>query len=98
MKLVICLLTALSLGPVLQGAAWAQDEAVLGQKPLKDFNKLESGDIIFIRSESGDRADAIEQITKSPFTHGGIVFKEGGQTIVYEGAGHIGNYKHLEAW
>ncbi len=89
-------LTALFLG-VLQGAALAQDETVLGQKPLKDFNKLKSGDLVFIRSSS-DRASAIEELTKSPLTHCGIVFNEDQRWIVYEGAGHRGDYKELRAW
>jgi hypothetical protein len=92
------ILTVLSLGVMLQGAALAQDETVLGQKPLKDFNKLKSGDIVFIRSNSGDRADAIEKITKSPLTHCGIVIKEDQGMIVYEGAGHPGQYKEVEEW
>jgi uncharacterized protein YycO len=91
-------LTALFLGILLQGAAFAQDETVLGQKPLKDFSKLKSGDLVFIRSSSGDRADAIERLTKSPLTHCGIVINEGRRWIVYEGAGHIGDYKDVKAW
>lgn len=89
---------ALSLGILLQGVAIAQDEIVLGQKPLKDFTKLKSGDILFIRSNSGARADSIEAITEAPLTHCGIVIKQGESTIVYEGAGHTGDYKDVEKW
>ena len=92
-------LIALSLGLLLlQGVVVAQDETVLGQKPLKDFSKLQSGDILFIRSNSGPRADSIEEITKAPLTHCGIVIKEGDRAVVYEGAGHQGNYKDVETW
>ena len=89
---------ALSLGILLKGIALAQDEAVLGQKPLKDFSRLKSGDILFIRSNSGARGDSIAEITEAPLTHCGIVIKEGESTIVYEGAGHAGNYKDVETW
>jgi uncharacterized protein YycO len=89
---------ALSLGILLQGVAIAQDEIVLGQKPLKDFSKLKSGDILFIRSNSGARADSIEAITEAPLTHCGIVIKQGKSTIVYEGVGHPGDYKDVEKW
>ena len=89
---------ALTLGLLLQGTAAGQDELVLGQKPLKDFSKLKSGDILFIRSNSGARADSIAAITKAPLTHCGIVIKEGRSTIVYEGAGKPGDYKDVEKW
>jgi hypothetical protein len=89
---------ALALGLLLQGTAVGQDELVLGQKPLKDFSKLKSGDILFIRSNSGPRADSIAAITKAPLTHCGIVIKEGQSTIVYEGAGKPGDYKDVAKW
>src|SRR5207248_10724101 len=92
------IITVLCLGVMRQGVALAQDETILGQEPLKDFRKLKSGDLVFIRSNSGDRADAIEKITKSPLTHCGIVIKEDLRMIVYEGAGHLGDYKEVVAW
>jgi hypothetical protein len=51
-------LIALFLGLLWNGAAFAQDDTVLGQMPLKEFSKLKSGDLVFIRSSS-DRANAI---------------------------------------
>jgi uncharacterized protein YycO len=90
-------LIALFLGLLWNGAAFAQDDTVLGQMPLKEFSKLKSGDLVFIRSSS-DRANAIEELTKSPLTHCGIVFNEDQHWIVYEGAGHSGDYKEVKAW
>lgn len=89
---------ALALGILLQGVALAQDDVVLSQKPLNDFSQLKSGDILFIRSNSGARADSIEEITEAPLTHCGILIKQGGSTIVYEGAGHAGTYKDVKTW
>ncbi len=56
------------------------------QQPLTDFSKLKDGDMVFIES-STTRADAIKKLSKSIFSHCGIVFKKGDKTLVYEGAG-----------
>ena len=57
---------------------------------------LADGDIVMIRSYSYN-ANAIEAVTGSRFTHCGIIFKEGGRWMVYEGAGRKGHLS-LDAW
>lgn len=51
-----------------------------GSFKLKD--KLQTGDILFIVSASG-QGKAIQLATKSKYTHVGIVFKEGDKIYVY---------------
>jgi hypothetical protein len=63
---------------------------------LTDFSKLKDGDLIFIRSHS-DNAPYIAAITGSKLTHCGIVFHEGGEIRVYEGAGR-GQYLTIKEW
>ena len=64
--------------------------------PLTDFDKLNEGDLIFIRSHS-DNAPDIAALTGSQLTHCGIVFREKGKWIVLEGAGR-GEVLSLPRW
>ncbi len=48
----------------------------------KPETQFKNGDIIFISSRSG-QGKAIQLATKSKFTHMGIIFIEGGKTMVY---------------
>lgn len=51
--------------------------------PVADFSRLKNGDIIFQTSLSG-QSRAIQDATKSPYSHCGIVYWEGNQCLVFE--------------
>jgi cell wall-associated NlpC family hydrolase len=57
---------------------------------------LADGDIVMIRGYSYN-ANAIEAVTGSRFTHCGIIFRENGRWMVYEGAGRKGHLT-LASW
>lgn len=71
-----------------------------------NWAKLEPGDIVFIRSRSNNAPliAALSNLDGSAdaddvFTHCGIVFKQGEDLKVYEGAGRgVGEYKTLAEW
>jgi uncharacterized protein YycO len=57
---------------------------------------FEEGDIIFHTSRSSQSV-AIQQATKSPYSHMGIVLRRGGQLTVFEASATV-RYTPLEAW
>ena len=58
-------------------SAWAAAQTL-------DLNKLQEGDLIFIKSQSS-QSKALQEATRSPWTHVGIVLKDaGGQWVVAE--------------
>jgi hypothetical protein len=66
--------------------------------PLTSFDNLREGDLVFITSATY-RADAIKQVTNSQLTHCGIIFKEGTDLVVFEGAGRpAGKHRKIEDW
>jgi hypothetical protein len=80
MKLVILILIATCI------AVSAEPPSPTPKKPLTKFGKLRDGDLVFIASNT-PRAKLIQTLTRSEFSHCGIVFLEGGEPHVYEGAG-----------
>lgn len=104
---LLCL-SLILLGPTL---SWAQATPTpTPRKPIsspKWKDKLQPGDIVFIRSRS-DNAPLIAALSNldeksdadDVFTHCGIIFKDGdGKLRVYEGEGRgAGNYLTLAGW
>jgi hypothetical protein len=90
------ILAAASLFFFFFRAATGGPSPALDKHRLKTTN-LEEGDILFIRSHSAN-ADAIAEVTKSDFTHCGIVFKDGQIWRVREGAGMHSKYLDIDQW
>jgi Permuted papain-like amidase enzyme, YaeF/YiiX, C92 family len=79
-------------------AVSAQPPSPTPMKPLTKFEKLRDGDLVFIASNS-PRAGLIQRLTGSTFSHCGIVFLEGGEPHVYEGAGANSNiHRPIGKW
>ncbi len=57
---------------------------------------LQEGDIIFHTSRSSQSL-AIQQATKSPYSHMGIVLSKGGKLVVFEASATV-RYTPLQAW
>jgi hypothetical protein len=78
-----CLLQGIGIGVVLLWAAssgwraWSAHAGYLAYAP-------EEGDVIFQSLPNGPIVWAIEGVTRSPYSHCGIVAKRDGQWIVYE--------------
>jgi hypothetical protein len=96
MHMILMLRTSLSLSVLLIAASsFGQSPQ---QKPLTDFSKLKDGDLVFIES-STNRAEAIKKLSKSIFSHCGIVFIKDNVRVVYEGAGRGAGKPHsIEEW
>jgi|GEM_PF-3528599 len=104
---LVCI-ALLLLGPALCSAQGTATPAPTPRKPLssENWNKLEPGDIVFIRSRTANapliaalsNVDANDDNDRV-FTHCGIVFKEGGELKVYEGEGRgVGVHYPLKKW
>ena len=72
---------------ILFGTAWssARMKKLKWSSPTPVF---QDGDIVFQSSMKGQGA-AIAQATRSPYTHCGIVFMEGGEPVVWEAVGPV---------
>jgi Permuted papain-like amidase enzyme, YaeF/YiiX, C92 family len=81
----------------LSALGYAKEPSPKLDKHRVDPKKLQDGDLVFIRSHSRN-AKAISYVTKSDFTHCGIVFNENGTWRVREGAGMHTDYADLNAW
>lgn len=76
----------------------AQQPSPTPRKPLTNFDKLKDGDLVFIASNT-PRAGLIQKLTRSEFSHCGIVFLDQGKPHVYEGAGANSNiHKTIGEW
>lgn len=76
---------------ILQGLALAVLAATAGAA-----EQLQEGDIIFHTSRSSQSL-AIQQATKSPYSHMGILLSKGGKLMVYEASATV-RYTPLQAW
>ena len=88
---------SIPLSLLLFATSYAQKPTASENKHRVDTSKLQDGDLVFIRSHSGN-AKAISDVTHSDFTHCGIVFNENGIWRVREGAGRHTDYVDLNQW
>lgn len=64
--------------------------------PPQGLSVLRDGDILFQRT-GGEQGRGVQQATHSPWTHVGILFKEGSRWMVYEAVGPV-LYTPLDEW
>lgn len=73
---------------VVAGVAFGIRSLTVSPIDPGDTDALREGDIVF-QQTGGEQGRAVQLATGSPWTHVGILFKEGGQWMVYEAVGPV---------
>jgi hypothetical protein len=88
-----------ALSVVCLGLAWLVQGAparVLAQREAAWGTQIEEGDVLFQDLDCGERCQLIREVTRSRYTHVGIVLREHGELMVWEALSSVGPTPLLE--